>query len=292
MPVDMTCASCGARIRVPRKLIGSGQPVLCPRCHQPIDFRATPVPGARPPTPTDFELGAIETTPATIACPHCGGAMQHVADLVGQVVACPHCSGQFPMPALAMPPAAVTPTSLPTGPPPPSDVINCPHCGKPITLPRTSEKPAKVKILVTRPGLTPTGPEPDHRAAVFLLPQPAIGRIPLSIRALGGDRTAFDDYCELLQGSGIYLEQIRRDGRAVFNHVPAGDYTLIVRSLLGFCRTPADREATAAILQQYFANGDATDPNTPLPPTTFKHRMVAESISLLPGDRFEHQQDF
>ena len=88
MPVDLACTACGATLRVPRKLIAAGKPVVCPKCTSPIEDGAlafaTP---ARPGRPSD-KVKQVE-------CAMCLPGSSTRALLEGVVGICPRCGRSF-----------------------------------------------------------------------------------------------------------------------------------------------------------------------------------------------------
>jgi DNA-directed RNA polymerase subunit RPC12/RpoP len=144
MPIDSVCPNCGARLRIPRKLVGSGRAKRCPKCGGALPIVARKrSPGGRPLTPASskFDVDLVSPpTGSTIPCPHCRQPLALDAKLAGQVVACPHCRGQLQLPggarqqaqAIACPYCSGHITAQPSLA---GQVVVCPHCRGQVLMP-------------------------------------------------------------------------------------------------------------------------------------------------------------
>lgn len=122
MPIDTSCAACGAHLRIPRKLIRAGEPITCVKCGSPIAL-----PGqaeeASPELPPPLPSAEALTSPA---CEFCDVQLRRFQFLQDAVKVCPRCGKQLipdvPGPAKtapAKPPAAVErPAPMPAAPTP------------------------------------------------------------------------------------------------------------------------------------------------------------------------------
>jgi hypothetical protein len=174
MPIDTHCPSCGTRLRIPSKLVGSGRAKKCPKCNGPLPIvsnraaaakppasrktggtgrkRSAVKPGAskpprkkkvRSPTAESYDVDLVTLTQLhreSTPCPHCGQPIAPDARLAGQMVTCPYCHQQLRM--------GGTPRQLPTISCPycrghiPADpalagqVVGCPHCRGQVLIPR------------------------------------------------------------------------------------------------------------------------------------------------------------
>jgi DNA-directed RNA polymerase subunit RPC12/RpoP len=159
MPIDTLCPSCGARLRIPRKLVGSGREKKCPKCGsllpivtgkalttppRPPSKSRSPAkkkrPVTRPSSTFDVDLVPRNRSGAqAVPCPHCQQPIAADSSLAGQVVTCPHCKGQLMMPAN---PADAQTIACPycdghitTDPALAGQVVMCPHCRGQVQMP-------------------------------------------------------------------------------------------------------------------------------------------------------------
>jgi DNA-directed RNA polymerase subunit RPC12/RpoP len=161
MPIDTLCPACGARLRIPKKLVGSGRDKTCPKCGsllpivtgKPLTTPPTS-PGKPPSTPpkkrlvrrpsSEFDVDLVprkrrEAADQPVPCPHCRQPIAADSALAGQVVTCPHCQGQLIMPGGA----AETQTiacpycegHITMDPALAGQVVMCPHCRGQVQMP-------------------------------------------------------------------------------------------------------------------------------------------------------------
>lgn len=89
MSVRTLCSSCGAKLRIPSKLIGTGTPLTCPRCGALITRIEEPAPNPLP---------QLATPPVRIpgtSCPGCGRRVPLADDDWGGVIECRECNTAF-----------------------------------------------------------------------------------------------------------------------------------------------------------------------------------------------------
>ncbi len=160
MPIDTLCPSCGARLRIPRKLVGSGREKKCPKCgvllpivtgkplvtppHSPkrsSSSSAKKRPVRRATSEFDVDLVPRDRSGAAgqpVPCPHCRQPIAADSSLAGQVVTCPHCQGQLIMPGAAEAQTIACPYCdghITTDPALAGQVVMCPHCRGQVQMP-------------------------------------------------------------------------------------------------------------------------------------------------------------
>jgi hypothetical protein len=100
MPILTICQSCGARVRISERAIGTGRAAQCPKCHLPLTGPAivpsparkrrgqTPAPAA-PPQPEPVSLVSVGS------CASCGAPLSVPPEMLGRWIECGKCGAGF-----------------------------------------------------------------------------------------------------------------------------------------------------------------------------------------------------
>lgn len=140
-------------------------------------------------------------------------------------------------------------------------------------------KPGKVMMTVTWKYNDFVGNKPDTGSVVVLVPEQLSGKLPNCLLPFGGE-LLLEYTREKIAEKGAYIEVVGGDGKAAFNRVKPGNYTLVVVSS-NAKENPEIDKLEMKVLERFFQE-----------PNTLFRKVSTAKIEVVPGETFEKSHDF